>query len=71
MQASLSIVCWRSLFKERSRWRRALTTQLILLLLMPAIMMTVGVMSLLQKSAVKSVTLLLYTYCALYKYTML
>ena len=55
VQVSLSIVGWRSLFNERTRWRRVLTIQLILLLLMPPLLMTVGVVSFLQKSKVKSV----------------
>jgi len=54
---SLSIVGWRSLFKERDRWRRVLTIQLVLLLLMPPMLMTVGVFSLLQKNTVKPVSI--------------
>jgi len=55
LQVSLSLVGWRSLFKERHRWRTVLAFQLILLLMMPALLMTVGIVSLLQRSTVKSV----------------
>jgi len=55
VEVMLSIVGWRSLFNEPVRWRRVLTIQLILLLLMPPMFMTVGIVSLLQKSTVRSV----------------
>jgi len=55
LKVSLSIVAWRSLFSERNRWRSVMNMQLVLLLLMPPMLMSVGVVSLLQKSTVRSV----------------
>jgi len=65
LQVSLSIVGYRSLFNEPERWRRVMAVQLVLLLLMPPSLMTVGVFSFLQQNNVRSVHTVLYTlyYC--------
>jgi len=55
VQVSLSIVCWRAMFNDPNRWRNVMKMQLLLLLLMPASLISVGVFSFVQKNAVKPV----------------